>query len=376
MQKNTKLRFGVVAAIAAAALAIGAAAPAYADPATPKPLNGSGSDTTQDVMNGIAALVPAIGNWNAVPASSQITIDGTTFNRPIGSTNGVRALSQSLQGLAFQGTVLPVGLLDYARASALRSDSGTQLTYIPFAGDALTIAFNAASDFPRDVALGASGQATNLFTLRNIYLGTRTTFRDKSAELVTIVPILPQTGSGTREYWITTALGTTEAAVAAGLRATDLGNRVQEHDGRFLNGPGDIVPYSVAQWIAQSNATAAGLSASTAAIFRPVVTGVIDRRGQSVLGGIDTRKPVTWTGSTFATNPEFEPVRNVYNIVETRALTTASPSANDTLIRQTFVGPSSTVCQAMASATVAPFGFGQIGSVCGDTTEQRGYVAP
>ena len=356
MHKHTKLRFGVVAAFAVAALTLGTAAPAFADPTGPKDLNGAGSDTTQDVMTGIAGVVTNLGNWDAVPAGSNITVDGTTFARPIGSTEGVRALSSSIRGIAFKTTVLPVGTLDFARSSALRTETGTQLTYIPFARDAVTIAFNMASDFPRDVALGVSGQPTNLFTLRNIYLGTVTSFIDGGGNTVTIRPLLPQSGSGTRTYWVG-VLGTTEAALTAGGRATDIGNTVQEHDGRFLTTDGDIVPFSVSQWLAQSNNG---------------TTNVVERRGQAVLGGIDTVKPVIYNGTRIATNPEFLPSRLVYNVVETRALTTSTPSATDSALRAAFAGSSSAVCSA--AAQIAQYGFATIGTQCGNTSAQRGYV--
>ena len=187
-----------------------------------------------------------------------------------GSTAGIRALSSSIRGIAYAGTTLPVGTLDYARASALRSEAGTELTYIPFARDAVTIAMNISSDFPKDVALGAAGQATSLFTLRNIYLGTVTSFIDSAGNSVTIRPLLPQQNSGTRQYWVS-VLGTTEGALTAGGRATDLGNTVQEHDGTFLTRDGDIVPFSVGQWLAQSNNGS-------------LPTNVVERRGQAILG--------------------------------------------------------------------------------------------
>lgn len=358
MHKHTKLRFGVVAALAVAALTFGTAAPAFADPAGPKDLNGTGSDTTQDVMSGVASVVTNLGNWDAVPAGSSITVDGTTFSRPIGSTAGIRALSSSIRGIAYAGTTLPVGTLDFARASALRSEAGTELTYIPFARDAVTIAMNISSDFPKDVALGAAGQATNLFTLRNIYLGTVTSFIDSAGNTVTIRPLLPQVNSGTRTYWVS-VLGTTEAALTAGGRATDLGNTVQEHDGTFLTRDGDIVPFSVGQWLAQSN-------------NRSLPTSVVERRGQAVLGSIDTVKPIIYDGTTITTNPDFLPSRLVYNVVETRALTTSTPSANDLAIRAAFAGSTSAVCAAQTQ--IKQYGFATIGSQCGSTTTQRGYV--
>ena len=63
MLKKNKLRFGVAttAALAAAALAI-SAMPAYADPSAFKTLSGVGSDTIQDVLNGLGSQISAIGS--------------------------------------------------------------------------------------------------------------------------------------------------------------------------------------------------------------------------------------------------------------------------------------------------------------------------
>jgi len=356
MQMNLKLRLGAVAAITAA-LAFGAVAPAYADPSSGKPLSGTGSDTTQDVMGGVASAVTALGSYDAI-GSSTITVNGTTFSRPSGSSAGVRALSSSIRGIAYAGTVLPVGTLQWARSSSLGSQTGTELTYVPFARDAVTIAMSASSDFPKDVAMGAAGQPTNAFTLRNIYLGTVTSFIDSAGNTITIRPLLPQVNSGTRQFWVS-ALGTTEAALTAGGKATDLGNTVQEHDGSFLTTDGDIAPFSVGQFIAQGN-------------YRTLPTTVVERRGNIQLGSIDTIKPIVYDGTRVATNPDFGVSRLVYNVVETRALTTATPSATDSLIRSTFAGPTSTICQA--TAQIQQYGFATIGSQCGSTTAQRGYI--
>jgi len=357
MQKNTKLRLGAVAAFAVAALAFGAAAPASADPSGSKAINGTGSDTTQDVVSGVASVVSSLGSYDAT-GSATITVNGVTFNRPVGSGAGVRALSSSVRGIAYAGTVLPVGTLQFARSSALRTESGTELTYVPFAKDAVTVASSASSDFPKEVSLGAAGQATNLFTLRNIYLGSVTSFVDANLNSITIRPLLPQQNSGTRAFWLS-ALGTTETAITAGGKATDLGNTVIEHDGSFLTTDGDIVPFSIAQYIAQGN-------------YRALPTTVVERRGNIALSNIDSEKPIVYTGGTVQLNPNFPVSRLVYNVVETRALTAASPSASDTAVRAAFVGSTSAVCSA--GAQIKQYGFGTIGSQCGNTSAQRGYV--
>ncbi len=356
MKKHLKLRLGAVAAIAAT-MAFGATAPAFADPGSQKSLSGTGSDTTQDVVGGIASAVPAIGSYDAT-GSATITVNGTTFARPVGSSAGVRALSSSVRGIAYAGTVLPAGTLQFARSSSLGSQTGTELTYIPFARDAVTVAMSASSDFPKDVALGAAGQPSNAFTLRNIYLGTVTTFVDAAGNSITIRPLLPQVNSGTRQFWVS-ALGTTEAALTTGGKATDLGNSVIEHDGSFLTTDGDIVPFSVGQYIAQGN-------------YRTLPTTVVERRGNIVLGGIDTIKPIAYNGTRVATNPDFGVSRLVYNVVETRALTTATPSATDSLVRSTFAGTTSTVCQA--TTQIQQYGFATIGNQCGNVSAQRGYI--
>lgn len=356
MKKHLKLRLGAVAAIAAT-MAFGATAPAFADPGTQKTLSGTGSDTTQDVMSGVASVVSSIGSYDAT-GSANITVNGVTFARPVGSGAGVRALSSSIRGIAYAGTTLPTGTLQFARSSSLGTQTGTELTYIPFARDAVTVAMSASSDFPKDVVLGAPGQPTSLFTLRNIYLGTVTSFVDAGGNSITIRPLLPQQNSGTRTFWVS-ALGTTEAALTTGGKATDLGNTVIEHDGSFLKTDGDIVPFSVGQYLAQGN-------------YRTLPTTVVERRGNIVLGGIDSFKPVVYDGTRITTNPDFGVSRLVYNVVETRALTTATPSATDTAIRAAFSGAGSSVCQA--SAQIQAYGFATIGTQCGQTTAQRGYI--
>ena len=357
MQKNTKLRLGVVATLAAAVLAFGAASPASADPSGSKDINGTGSDTTQDLVSGVATVVSNLGSYDAI-GTPTITVNGTSFNRPIGSGAGVRALSSSVRGIAYSGTVLPVGTLQFARSSALRTESGSELTYIPFAKDAVTVASSASSDFPKDVSLGAVGQASNVFTLRNIYLGTVTSFVDSNLTAITIRPLLPQFNSGTRNFWVS-ALGTTEAALTAGGKATDLGNTVIEHDGSFLKTDGDIVPFSIAQFIAQGN-------------YRTLPTAVVERRGNITLSNIDGAKPIVYAGGLVQLNPDFPVSRLVYNVVETRALTTTTPTSSDSAVRAAFAGSGSGVCAA--SAQIRQYGFGTIGAQCGNTSAQRGYV--
>jgi hypothetical protein len=364
MLKKNKLRLGVVAAAAAATIAFGAAAPAYADPIGFKPLNGAGSDTTQDVLNGVASVVTSIGSYDATgSATIQTTSGGATFNRPNGSTAGVQALSASVNNTGTRtfpasGGVSITGQIDFARSSSAPSSSfvGTDLTFIPFARDAVTYAVSLASDFPRDIALGNASQDSQSpapFTLRNIYRGAVTSYTDGDFNPVTIRPIIPQAGSGTRSFWLG-ALGLTEATIV-GTPTTDLGNTAQEHNGTYIRNAGDIVPFSIAQYIAQGNNNS-------------LPTNVTERRGNVALGNVDTVKPILLTpGGGVELNTAFPINRLVFNVVQSSRLT--GTSAADTLLKNTFSGTTSSVCAA--SAQIKQYGFGTIGSLCGNTTTYK-----
>lgn len=369
MLKKSKLRIGIIAACAVAAVTFGVAAPASADP-TPagsvKPLVGVGSDTTENLVNGLGTVVTNIGSYDATgSATIQTRTGGVSFNRPNGSGNGQKALSASINAGGSHvwpsGTGVNItGQVDFARSSSSPSGSlpGSDLTFIPFAKDAVSFAVNASSDFPRDVALGLAAQdsiSPAPFTLRNIYRGTVTSFSDADFNSVTIRPLLPQTGSGTRSFWIG-SLGLTEAAITAGGVATDLGNTVQEHNGTFITGAGDVAPFSVAQYIQQGN-------------YAALPTTVVERRGNIQLGNIGSSKPYVSSSATggLEINPAFPVNRLVYNVVETARLT--GTSAADVQLQQTFKGSNSQVCAA--STTVKQYGFGTIGSLCGNTTTYK-----
>ncbi|MGV3731933.1 MAG: substrate-binding domain-containing protein [Microcella sp.] len=364
--KARNKRIGVIAAAAAiGALVFGVASPGLADPAggTFKPIVGVGSDTTQDVVGGLASVIPEIGRYNAGGGTIQVSDGGPTFNRPNGSTAGVQALSASVNDTGTRtwpasGGVSITGQIDFARSSSAPSGSfpGTQLTFIPFARDAVTFAVNAASDFPRDIPLGSSAQdsiSPAPFTLRNIYRCTVTTYLDEDLNPVTIRPLIPQSGSGTRSFWIG-ALGLTEGTL--GGCVTDLGNTVQEHSGAQVTGPGDIVPFSIAQYIAQGN-------------YSTLPTTVAERRFQVELGRIGTVKPVIPSvGGGVELNGNFPVSRLVFNVVETARITEGDPKY-DAQLAAAFVGTGSDVCQA--SSTIVQYGFGTIGALCGNTTTYK-----
>jgi len=377
MLRNTKLRLGAVASLAIGVMAFGAL-PASADPIAPNPFPSLvivGSDTTQDVMAGLSTLNPAVlGSWDAFGGGNiQTRASGPTvspFKRPNGSTDGLFALSMASAANTpvfnnlYNGVNI-LGEVDIARSSSRPSTTpGTGvLTFIPFAIDAMSYAYNAASSFPGDVPLGnaasdlpipGTSPARFAFNLRNIYNCRVTTYVDRAGNDQTIQPLIPQTGSGTRSYWITTMAIPTGAGTTFPACVSDLGNTVQEHDGRFLTGLHQIVGYSIAQYIAQGRHT------------QITQTSVQERKGNAVLGRVGTANPFTLSGSTLTLNASFPIQRQVFNVVETTRL-------GEPAIAAALVGPTSTFCTAAGTAIIQSYGFAPDPTNCGTTTLTGSY---
>ncbi|WP_299528343.1 hypothetical protein [uncultured Streptomyces sp.] len=323
MNVTSRARAGAV--VGALALGLGAlAAPAaVADPpaAEYRTLAGAGSDTTQDVVNGLGNVVlgtsgnKIIASYDATGSATVKTrATGCVINRPNGSSAGITALVNDVAA----GT----NCLDFARSSRGVKTAGSALTWIPFAKDAVSVAVRT------DSALYAAG-AQNLTTaqLKAIYQCTTTTLNG-----VTLTPLLPQAGSGTRSFFLE-KIGLTDAQVGGCVDQT-----VQENNGVALNTVGDIAPYSVAQYIAQVNGA------------------VTDIHGATDVISVNGTAPYT---SSFTLNTGFTYARDVYNVVPTAKLTNAT-------VASTFVGTSSKVCAA--TSTITGFGFGTLGTACGATS--------
>ncbi len=301
---------------------------AQADPSgTPtfRALAGVGSDTTQGVMNGLAQVIKdgsgnkLIASYDAV-GSATIKTKATgcdSIARPNGSGAGRTALMNSVNAND--------GCLQFARSSSISTTATTPgLTYIPYAVDAVTYMVTSASTLPRSLSLA---------DLKAIYMCQGDP---------TIKPLIPQSGSGTRAFWLG-KLSITEAQINAGsfpcIKDKVGSTPIEEHDGRVLD-PLSIAPISIAQYISQASST------------------IPDLRGSAQLGTIDGVASVSLNNSA--------PLkRDVYNVVPTSKLT-------DPTVANVFVGPGSQVCQN--SALIQQFGFGLKTGVggdlaCGDTSQ-------
>ncbi|MFJ1701945.1 hypothetical protein [Kitasatospora sp. NPDC088346] len=318
-----------VTVVAGLGLLVAGTGTAQADPGGFRPLAGVGSDTTQGVMNALANAVTVngqkvIGSYDAV-GSSTITTKAATACQNLARPNGSGAGRTALLNELNKGN----GCLDFSRSSSLNLAASTPgLTYIPFAVDGVTYAVSAGSSVPLDLSVA---DLHAIYSCDPGYVGTAPNY--------SIRPLLPQAGSGTRSFWEST-VGITEADVAAGrypcISDTKGGKKIEEHDGRVLD-TASLVPFSIAQYIAQSSGTLA------------------DIRGTAQLGNVNGVPSVLLNTGAAA-------VRDVYNVIPTSKVG-VSPWSD------AFVGGTSGICQQ--TALIKQYGFGANAN-CGDTSRTTG----
>ncbi|MFE2430951.1 Ig-like domain repeat protein [Streptomyces sp. NPDC059373] len=363
--RSTRLTAAILAAAVATASGIALASPASADPTpagTFRSLVGVGSDTTQDVLNALAGdtvngtsyaatAVKANGNgvasYDAVEPGTGSTTStittrsgGNAFLRPNGSGAGRTALSSSLtNGLyPLAGGVNVGGQIDFGRSSGGPSVSGTALTYVPMARDAVGVA-----------VLGSALQNLTIAQLHDIYAGTLTTVNGQ-----TVHPYIPQTGSGTRKFFLG-AIGLTDSDIKS-----DVVTTVQENQANdALTATGALVPFSAASWIAQLNGVAPDHS-STAAAAGAYLAGIeLDPTGAAgtytapvtTVGGKVTAVDSYYNNATFG--------RDVYNVVPSRAIDPTSVFYDDSLydIFVTVGTHKAELASDSSKAVIAAFGF-------------------
>lgn len=332
MNAQTKRKLAkAVTVTAGLGLLVAGTGTAQADPSgSPqyRQLAGVGSDTTQGVMGAIANTVTlggqkVIGSYDAT-GTPTITTKATAacqgLNRPNGSGAGRTALVNELN----KGN----GCLDFSRSSSLNLAAVTPgLTYVPFAVDGVTYAVSAGSALPLDLS---TADLHAIYTCDPGFVGTAP---------YDIHPLLPQAGSGTRSFW-ESVVGITEADVTSGkypcVSDTKGGKKIEEHDGRVLD-TNSLVPFSIAQYIAQSSST------------------IADIRGTAQLGNINGVPSLLLNTGAAAT-------RDVYNVIPTAKVATSPWS-------DAFVGSTSLVCQQ--STLIKKYGFG-VNANCGDTSRTTG----
>jgi hypothetical protein len=437
--KVTTFAKASVSVSAAAALTLGLASTALASTATPTAteedaafvspaaattLVGVGSDTTQDVMYGIAKAINGattpqlIASYSATGTGELRFRSGKTFaaaasgaavgSHPNGSGAGYKALTDSI-GLTAAGNAA-AGDVDFARASGTQGTPATTAgagvtTDVPFAVDTMSIAVPAGSPFLKTNG-GAGLTITDLAKIYGSqYKYVDTTTGALSAEAGTgtepINAFLPKVGSGSREFFLkqlaTQGIGAMPAdgKGAFGSTATPAANApyvgetgydgkpVQEHDATILTSAPPTVaaisPFSGAKFIGYHNAKIADPDTGK-------VAGVDYRLVplKSTVAGAPETGVLPYTGDASSSSAALVPnadykkyaqkgtelgspklFRDVYNIIPTAAVhATAGSSAKLQALKAMFVGSDSTVCKQ--AAVITDFGF-LPASNCGST---------
>jgi hypothetical protein len=408
---NARLGKGLLASAAIAMLTGALAGSVGADPAQLTAFVGVGSDTTQDVLNGLAGksglnfytpvqtssgqqLVSFDAINPANPTDTCITTKtgAPTILRPNGSGNGVRALSRSLDGgnwgvTGACGTVAG-GLIkvDFARSSAGPSSSeiaaGTQLAYVPMGRDGIGFAYWAPSGVTPVTSL-TRAELTSIFTS-----ATRVVKNG-----VTIIPCGIQTGSGTYAFWNTVTTASTSQddtatsqcnalTFTSGLGATGTG-RVQESDAPALKSKGEafaaanpavtnfqvIVGFSGGAFIAKTNGVAGPSTIGTG-----VDMGSISNNGS----GTDLGKPYSGTGTSLVPVAAYyaDSVfgRTVYNVLPTSRINSSFGNVELKEMFRTYdrngngsveASEKAEICKMIS--TINTFGFAEATN-CGDST--------
>jgi|GEM_PF-1342754 len=423
----------LAAATGVTAVLLGGLVPpvAQADPIPASPalsfgeLSGTGSDTTQDVMNGISRALGRATNglwklasydatWSAdaIPATSntiQTKSDGNTaIGRPNGSGDGLESLSVSIgQTATHTGTRFGGGGSTWASDGGIndvigdiqfsRSSSGPTIvadgvvSYVPFAKDAVGYAISANSVMPA-LTVGSSSDAASVAgvtpsSLWAIYNCSATRIITKTGATTKLVndsyslaagetstrirAYLPQSSSGTAKFW----QGATGAKFA-NPTAANLYNCVERK--KFVEGVDTNTFTSGADYTGIDVQEHSGLAVQNdPGAITPFsipnwvamskgLPGVTDRRYGAVLGVLNgVNATSTVAGGIFTLNPAF--LTNTNTSYLTRTVYNVVPyrlvTDPSTLEFKMFKGRTSLVCSQ--SSVISNYGYGLLTATSG-----------
>jgi len=393
---------------------------AQADPSFTTAYAGVGSDVTQDVYAAMTGLSPSPGNgatsgtfdetqsytplmssnatgnvtidsFDANPAGGTTTspgclttkLGGPTFDRPNSSTAGITALEDEVTNTAWQNTTpsctssatVITGQIDFARSARGPSSKlpGSNLTFIPFARDALGIA-----TYDHDTGNLATNPITTgeLTALYSSSTGVGTINGQTVKACSPIAGTAPLTA-------MENAAGVTATQIATATTASGCNGIEQNSANAFyatvsgLGADDFIIPISAGSWISQINGRAVDRS-STAQTADGVTLASICNQTTAFSGsctGTLLGEPFTGTGTSLLPNTTYYQDTlfgyNIYTVVPTDSIT--GTFADEPLI-SLFVGGTSSLCQSSYQTSVInKFGFDSLtGSegTCGSTTQE------
>jgi ABC-type phosphate transport system substrate-binding protein len=294
---------------------------------------GVGSDTTTplsaqlstDYNATVSSTATHVYNWDAVnPVTGAIgdsipeKADCPNIARPNGSSAGITQLG------TFATSTSGPFCTNFARSGRARIPADPPfapggVAFVSLAGDAVSWSTQTVTDAPASLTTAQ---------LKAIYTCAVTDWGQVGGTKGPIKPFLPQSSSDTLSFWLA-AIGVS----SPGPCVSNDSNLLKENEGvnKVLQTPEAIFPYSVGDFIAQSQHSArcinTNLKAGTAC--SPTKGGLIcihvfgknafgcDLHGTMKLGAINGINPITGKGTTEKINPAFPLAfdRTLFNVV-------------------------------------------------------------
>ena len=373
------LRTVITMSVAAATLAAGAGA-ALADPSSSPAVTSIvavGSDTTQFLSDQIStdynATTPTnpFYSWDAVNPSTGLPGDtistkndaNCSLTRPNGSGAGIAQLQNKLK--ATNGTDYCV---DIARASRnIQSSDGTGLTSVLFAKDLITYATNSGGNGVTNLT---DTDLTAIFTcnaslISSSYSGAVKWNEVGGTSTDAIIPVLPQSSSGTRSQWLSDIGVTTPGSCV--VNGAYSGAAIEENEG------------TNAVYTAAGNPTGykdvLGIFSGGSYVSQVYTLHSPDTHGTLLLQDIDSKAPLTSTHTINTAGLSAFPatyIRGLY-YVTLNAGTASAPKVPTSPIDLTkLLGQGNTsgwICGTAAATDIKNFGFATA-SNCGALTGQ------
>jgi ABC-type phosphate transport system substrate-binding protein len=373
------LRTVIITSVAAATLAAGAGA-ALADPSSSPAVTSIvsvGSDTTQYLSDQFSTDYNKTSptnpyySWDAVNPTTGLPGDtistkndaNCSMTRPNGSGAGITQLQQKLK--TTNGTDYCV---DLARASRnIKSTDGTGIASVLFAKDLITYATNSGGNGVTnltDTDLTAIFEC-NASLIKSTYSGAVTWSEVGGTSTDAIIPVLPQSSSGTRSQWLSDIGVTTPGSCV--VNGAYNGTAIEENEG------------TNAVYTAAGNPTGykdvLGIFSGGSYVSQVYTKYSPDQHGTLLLQDIDSKAPLTSSDTINTSGLSAFPatyIRGLY-LVTLNAGTASAPKVPTSPIDLTkFLGQGNSsgwICGTTAATDIKNFGFATA-SNCGALTGQ------
>jgi hypothetical protein len=387
------MAFSVLTGTAGLAAILGAGQPAQADPGFTSAFVGVGADVTQDVMAGLSGESPeppttqpvnffsqlhstaatnneSIASFDASPAGGTtlnpgciITkVGGPNFDRPNSTTSGIAALNAEIDGDGFENTsasctgklVNVAGEIDFARAARGPATTGSTLTFIPYARDALGILVD--DNGSNNLADLSVSQLTSLYSSST---GTIVVNGETVYGCLTFAGTTPRSNLE-KALDISDATATT-AATAAGCNSIqqNSGNAFATFTATLPTNAEAVIPISSGSWIGQANQV--GLDRSNTARTDGYYLSDVAGLGDPDTGTAPNLKPNTtyYQSTTWG--------YTLYNVVPTTSISGFGANAALESIFETAI------CSTAEQDVINEFGFDSLvaaEATCGSTSTQ------